>query len=136
MPGDSVTLPCRLPSARLCSQLHWNASIEHRRIYREVARGGVVTATLPPWARLGANCSLHIDRLELASAGMYVCGDGQSTAAVSLEVLQSKHLDRLNNSHRDLKLNSAWSNVWPFSCRVSSVLAEKRWKDGDSLFPQ
>ena len=102
MLGDSVTLPCLLPSAGPCSERHWNISTGPV-FHTEVARAGVVTAAHRPTLRLGAGCSLHIDRLEQDSARTYVCGDGRSSTSLSLEILQSKRLDLLSNSHRDLK---------------------------------
>ena len=102
MLGDSVALPCLLPSAGPCSERHWNMS-NGRGSSMEVARAGVVTAACSPALRLGADCSLHIDRLKQDSAQTYVCGDGRSSASLSLEILQSKRLDLLSNSHRDLK---------------------------------
>ena len=126
MLGDSVDLPCPIPLVGPCSEVNWKVSDSFPGFYTEVVRAGLVTADEPPTVRLGAGCSLHIDRLEQDSARTYVCSNGRFNASLSLEILSSKHLDRLNHSHRDLKLNSNLTLHLPFSCHVCSYFGEER----------
>ncbi|CAL8248780.1 unnamed protein product [Lota lota] len=86
--GDDVALPCSIPSVGSCSEVRWNVSGDFPGLYTEVARAGVVTPEQPPTVRVGPGCSLHSRRLERSSARTYVCGDGRSSARLSLEILQ------------------------------------------------
>ncbi|KAG7273245.1 hypothetical protein CRUP_001341 [Coryphaenoides rupestris] len=88
-PGDNVALPCAIPSLKSCSKVNWNVSGEFPGLYTEVIKAGVLTAEQPPTVRMSANCSLHIDNFKQSDAGMYVCGDGQFSAGLSLEILQN-----------------------------------------------
>ncbi|XP_056449227.1 uncharacterized protein LOC130384863 isoform X1 [Gadus chalcogrammus] len=84
--GDSVDLPCPIPSVEPCSEVNWKVS-SFLGFYTEVVRAGLVIADEPPTVRLGAGCSLHIDRLEQDSARTYVCSNGRFNASLSLEIL-------------------------------------------------
>ncbi|XP_030214639.1 uncharacterized protein LOC115545512 isoform X2 [Gadus morhua] len=85
--GDSVDLPCPIPLVGPCSEVNWKVSDSFPGFYTEVVRAGLVTADEPPTVRLGAGCSLHIDRLEQDSARTYVCSNGRFNASLSLEIL-------------------------------------------------
>lgn len=85
--GDIISLPCGIPSIKSCSSVNWNMSGQFGSVTQEV-RAGMVTSENPR-LRVGKDCSLQINHLEIDNARPYVCYDGAFNSSISLEVLQS-----------------------------------------------
>lgn len=84
--GDSITLPCAIPSVRHCSFVGWSVAGEFQS-FAEVVQAGAVTS---PRHVLLKDCSLRINRLVLDDARLYSCASATSNASVSLQILDSK----------------------------------------------
>ncbi|KAK1895299.1 Protein sidekick like [Dissostichus eleginoides] len=83
--GDSITLPCGIPSIKHCSSVNWNMAGEFHTV-TEVVKAGRVTA--PERGALLKDCSLKINHLVLDDARLYSCDNGVLNSNVSLEILK------------------------------------------------
>lgn len=84
--GDSITLPCAIPSIRFCSSINWNRTEEFQSV-AEVVKAGRVKS---PRHVLLKDCSLRINHLVLDDARLYICDSGTLNSSVSLQILESK----------------------------------------------
>uniref|UniRef100_UPI003AAE07D3 uncharacterized protein n=1 Tax=Centroberyx gerrardi TaxID=166262 RepID=UPI003AAE07D3 len=80
--GDSISLPCGIPSIKSCSSVNWNMAGDS---VTQVVKAGMGTA--PRYRTVAKNCFLHIDHLGLDDARRYTCDDGTFNSSVSLEIL-------------------------------------------------
>ncbi len=87
--GDSVILPCGIPSIKSCSFINWNMVGEFRTA-TEVVKAGRVTAPNVPRLGLLKDCSLEINHLVLNDARLYSCHSGALNSSVLLQVLERK----------------------------------------------
>lgn len=87
--GESVILPCGLPSNIPCSAVSW----KRPETVTEVVKAGVVTEMFIHRFGLLQDCSLKIHHLELNDAQLYSCESGRLSSEVSLNILQSKWAD-------------------------------------------
>ncbi|CAL8249463.1 unnamed protein product [Boreogadus saida] len=134
VPGDSVDLPCPIPSVGPCSEVNWNVFTFVPGFYTEVVRAGLVTADQPPTMRLGAGCSLHIDRLEQDSARTYVCSNGRFNASLSLEILSITSEKKGEMMEIHCYLNDFQGHVR--SCPERGILLEWLSEDNTALNTQ
>ncbi|XP_076016743.1 uncharacterized protein LOC143008745 isoform X2 [Genypterus blacodes] len=74
--GDSITLPCVIPS---CSSIDWNMIGQHGLVTRVVVAGRL---------SLVKHCSLHINHLEIDDARDYTCHSGTFNSSVSVQILE------------------------------------------------
>ncbi|XP_074539359.1 uncharacterized protein LOC141800594 [Halichoeres trimaculatus] len=81
--GESVTLPCGVPSITSCSSVSWNRPETLTKVVKE----GLVTEEFAPRFSLLQDCSLKINHLELRDAHPYSCESGGLTSGVSLSIL-------------------------------------------------
>ncbi|KAK2844438.1 hypothetical protein Q5P01_011097 [Channa striata] len=73
--GDSITLPCAIPSIRYCSSINWKM-VEEFQTVTEVVKAGKVTVPDVHRLILLRDCSLEIKHLELSDARLYFCEIG------------------------------------------------------------
>ncbi|XP_035620802.2 uncharacterized protein LOC118377980 isoform X2 [Oncorhynchus keta] len=106
--GDSVRLPCGTSYINSCSSVTW--SIVKDGFPNQLELSGKVKADGPNSGRasrlkVGHDCSLHIQTLEIDDGRVYTCGDGATSSSVSLQLLNSL-VPQCNDS--EIKLN--WLN--------------------------
>ncbi|XP_054869710.1 uncharacterized protein LOC129349682 isoform X2 [Amphiprion ocellaris] len=82
--GDSVALPCGIPSITSCSSINWNSGGNFASVTEVVKSGRVINHRYG----LLRDCSLEITHLELNDARLYSCDDGTLNSSVSLQVLE------------------------------------------------
>lgn len=87
--GDSITLPCAIPSIRVCSSITWSFAGQFQSI-TEVVKAGRVKSPNNPRLVLLRDCSLQIRHLVLDDARIYSCDNGKRNSSVSLQILESK----------------------------------------------
>jgi hypothetical protein len=90
--GDSVRLPCGTSYINSCSSVTW--SIVKDGFHNQLELSGKVKADGPNSGRasrlkVGHDCSLHIQTLEIDDGRVYTCEDGATSASVSLQLLNS-----------------------------------------------
>ncbi|XP_036821661.1 uncharacterized protein LOC110506689 isoform X2 [Oncorhynchus mykiss] len=106
--GDSVSLPCGTSYINSCSSVTW--SIVKDGFPNQLELSGKVKADGPNSGRasrlkVGHDCSLHIQPLEIDDGRLYTCEDGDTSSSVSLQLLNSL-VPQCNQS--EIKLN--WLN--------------------------
>ncbi|XP_047454902.1 uncharacterized protein LOC125016448 [Mugil cephalus] len=85
--GDSVTLPCGIPSIKSCSSINWLME-ERFGFVSEVVKAGRVIAPSGHRHRLLKDCSLEITHLDLNDTWFYSCQSGSLNSNVSLQLLE------------------------------------------------
>ncbi|XP_034552803.1 uncharacterized protein LOC117822273 isoform X3 [Notolabrus celidotus] len=93
--GDSVTLPCGVPSITSRSSVSWTWP----ETVTEVVKAGQVTELYVPRFNLLQDYSLQIHHVELNDAQLYSCESGGLSSRVSLHVLQ---IDKENTPSADM----------------------------------
>ncbi|XP_036793176.1 uncharacterized protein LOC118937651 [Oncorhynchus mykiss] len=106
--GDSVSLPCGTSYINSCSSVTW--SIVKDGFPNQLELSGKVKTDGPNSGRasrlkVGHDCSLHIQPLEIDDGRLYTCEDGDTSSSVSLQLLNSL-VPQCNQS--EIKLN--WLN--------------------------
>ncbi|KAM9309730.1 uncharacterized protein KZ484_025700 [Pholidichthys leucotaenia] len=82
--GETITLPCGIPSIKSCSSVNWVMQGEFRSIDEVVKAGRVID---PSRHVLLKDCSLQISNVVLNDARLYSCESGTLNANVSLQFL-------------------------------------------------
>ncbi|XP_031667849.1 uncharacterized protein LOC109905451 [Oncorhynchus kisutch] len=86
--GDSVRLPCGTSYINSCSSVTW--SVVKDGFDNQLELSGKVKADGPNSGsrlKVGQDCSLHIQPLEIDDGRVYTCGDGATSSSVSLQLL-------------------------------------------------
>ncbi|XP_026150049.1 uncharacterized protein LOC113122729 [Mastacembelus armatus] len=83
--GDSITLPCGIPSIRSCTSINWGIVGENEPRSKVVTAGRVTAPDLGRFSLL-KNCSLKINNLVLNDAKDYFCKSGALSSNVSLRI--------------------------------------------------
>ncbi|XP_068995821.1 uncharacterized protein [Embiotoca jacksoni] len=96
--GDSITLPCGIPSITSCSSVNWNMS-GHFGLPTEMVKAGKVTVPNGHRHVLLKDCSLEITHLVLNDAQLYSCHSETLNSNVSLQFLQ---LSRSSTAAEDM----------------------------------
>ncbi|XP_022074786.2 uncharacterized protein LOC110969060 [Acanthochromis polyacanthus] len=82
--GDSVALPCGIPSIASCSSINWNSGGSFASVTEVVKAGSVISQRYG----LLRDCSLEIAHLKLNDARLYSCDNGTHNSSVSLQFLE------------------------------------------------
>ncbi|KAM6994707.1 uncharacterized protein LKV04_007052 [Tautogolabrus adspersus] len=82
--GNSITLPCGIPSTTSCSSVIWSRFDP----VTVLVKAEQVTDPYVRRLRLQKDCSLQINHLELKDAQLHSCKSGALSSNVSLRVLQ------------------------------------------------
>lgn len=90
--GDTVVLPCGIPSVKSCMSINWNMAGAFGSV-TEVVKAGEVTAANERRLLLLKDCSLQITHLVNDDARVYTCGSGSLHSNVTLQLLQRKSTD-------------------------------------------
>ncbi|XP_030606615.1 uncharacterized protein LOC115795003 [Archocentrus centrarchus] len=84
--GDSVTLPCGIPSIKSCSSINWDMRAEFGSTDKVIQKGKVTAANGHRYHLL-KDCSLQITHLVLNDARLYTCKSETLSLNVSLWIL-------------------------------------------------
>ncbi|XP_065814357.1 uncharacterized protein [Labrus bergylta] len=82
--GNSITLPCGIPSITSCSSVIWSRFDP----VTELVKAEQVTDPYVRRLRLQKDCSLQISLMELPDAQLYSCKSGALSSNASLRILQ------------------------------------------------